>query len=197
MNLGGGEERHGGGSHKVFASGEQIMLTRFENLKHGFAGQPGPNGTGKNFIDLPEGIGLQDAPERGISNGQLCVTWYGLDSSCVSSTVLTSHRRDLEDMFRDSVEGTLRLITEQLVQIDLQRLRVRVRYAYPDRSHHLCIFAYCSGSRLYFSPGVFPETSTSSNESQSLPGGGALIYSEGMSSEFQLSPRASASPWAT
>ncbi|KAK3687821.1 hypothetical protein B0T22DRAFT_405788 [Podospora appendiculata] len=109
MNIGGIAERHGNGSHVVFTKGEQIMLERFQIIKHKFAGRPQPGEQAEpDYIDLPENIGLEDDPQRGISQGRLRITYA-----------------ELEQMFRESVEGTRRLISEQLTQIELLRLRVR------------------------------------------------------------------------
>jgi hypothetical protein len=76
MGIGRPQEIHGQGAHNVRRKGEQLMLKDFITIKHTFAGrsdsgqEPAPQ-----VIDLPEGIGLVDIPERNIMNGQLYITW--------------------------------------------------------------------------------------------------------------------------
>ncbi|KAM7182876.1 hypothetical protein V8F20_012817 [Naviculisporaceae sp. PSN 640] len=104
-----GAERHGSGTHVVFSPGEQHMLSHFQIIKERFAGPPNPGERSQdNWVDLPKGIGLEDDPQRGISQGRLRVT-----------------PENLVEIFQESVEGTLHLITEQLVQVQLKRMNVR------------------------------------------------------------------------
>ncbi|KAK3319151.1 hypothetical protein B0H66DRAFT_498128, partial [Apodospora peruviana] len=107
LAIGGNAERHGSGSHVVFTLGEQIMLGRFQRIKEAFAGPPPPGQEAEDdYIDLPEGIGSEDDPERGIEAGRLRLTYT-----------------DLVEIFRESVEGTLHLIHEQMVQMEVKRFR--------------------------------------------------------------------------
>lgn len=73
-----GRERPGasGGAHIVRRRGEQIMLDRFQPIKHGFAGRE-DDGTEPepDIILLPDEIGEQLSPDRGIRDGQLKITW--------------------------------------------------------------------------------------------------------------------------
>ncbi|KAM7220175.1 hypothetical protein V8F06_004503 [Rhypophila decipiens] len=102
-------EGHGSGTHVVFSLGEQFLLDKFQIVKESFAGPPTSGAQSEDsWIKLPIGIGDEDDHERGISQGQLKIT-----------------SEDLVEIFRESVEGILHLITEQLVQVQLKRLSVR------------------------------------------------------------------------
>ncbi len=131
LNYGGGGATSRGGSHEILKPGEQFMLERFQTIKHGFVGRDDSNQQpASDFIDLPGGVGEHDDTER-ISNGQLAISWsvspYRLCSSfCPVTDGWTRSSDDLEQMFRESVDGTLELILQQLGQLEGRHL-VQVR----------------------------------------------------------------------
>ncbi|KAI0532804.1 hypothetical protein GGR58DRAFT_522464 [Xylaria digitata] len=95
--------------HTVLRRGEKIMSDRFQPIKKSFKGKPRHGESPSSYhIDLPDGIGEQDDRVRGILNGRMAIT-----------------NGDLEEMFKESVEGTLGLIREQIVSIDLEGLNVK------------------------------------------------------------------------
>jgi hypothetical protein len=74
---GGENERHGSAAHVMLRRGEQFLLDRFIPLKHNFKGRD-ENGepSATDWIDLPDGVGQVDDPDRNINQGQLGITWY-------------------------------------------------------------------------------------------------------------------------
>lgn len=129
MEIGSRGEHHGRGAHMVLRRGEQMMLKLFEVIKHNFAGRPPPGQPVlDDVIELPPGIGVQDNPANNIRDGQLFITWYKSGKFKSLDPMLMQDSDDLEEMFRESVEGTLELINQQLVQIDRLRLRARASH---------------------------------------------------------------------
>ncbi|KAI8635597.1 hypothetical protein F5Y19DRAFT_408383 [Xylariaceae sp. FL1651] len=104
-------QEHGSGAHMVLRRGERMMLDKFQVYKLNFKGKGGPGQHANNSvikIDLPEGIGEYDDPAHNIENGRLRIT-----------------SEDLEQIFKESVDGTLDLIQQQIIQIDDKRLKVK------------------------------------------------------------------------
>ena len=71
-----GAERHGQGAHVVLSRNLQILLNRFQTIKHEFAGRP-PRGQpdAGDFLDLIDNVGIpNDDRAKGIADGQLHIT---------------------------------------------------------------------------------------------------------------------------
>ncbi|KPM41797.1 hypothetical protein AK830_g4680 [Neonectria ditissima] len=102
-------EQHGRGSHFILNRRRQILLNKFQEIKHTFEGPP-RRGQPERYemLDLIEGIGAENDPAKGIQDGLLQIS-----------------SADLVTMFKESVNGTIELITQQLTLVDQQRLRVK------------------------------------------------------------------------
>ncbi|KAH8879091.1 hypothetical protein GQ53DRAFT_612588, partial [Thozetella sp. PMI_491] len=117
----------GQGGHGLLRPGEKMLFEQFEPLKNRFRGpaRAGEQEDGPFILSLPTGIGERDDPNRGISGGQLYI-------SCT----------DMQEMFRDSVDGITNLIQQQLQQIDDLRPRRTVRTIFLSggysRNEYLC-----------------------------------------------------------
>ncbi|KAI1349090.1 hypothetical protein F5Y01DRAFT_327762 [Xylaria sp. FL0043] len=97
LALGGSRGDYDGGEHTMLRPVEKGMSAKFTALKEEFKGKPGP---GEDpiigHIDLPDGIGEYDNPSQGLQHGMLAITGD-----------------DMEEMFEESVHGTLELIRQQ------------------------------------------------------------------------------------
>ncbi|KAH7176556.1 hypothetical protein EDB81DRAFT_42690 [Dactylonectria macrodidyma] len=102
-------EVHGRGAHVVLRRKLQTMLRRFQPIKHGFQGPPGRGqpDTGE-VLALTDGIGEENDASRGIHDGELHIS-----------------SEEIAAMFKESIDGTIELITQQLMQIDQQNERVK------------------------------------------------------------------------
>ncbi|KAH9884837.1 hypothetical protein F4778DRAFT_799407 [Xylariomycetidae sp. FL2044] len=98
-------QEYGRGTHILYRGGEQQVLQNFLTAKHGYKGD---KTSIPDSIELPEGIGEQDNPEKKIMGGQLLIT-----------------ASDMEEMFKKSVEGTLTLIQQQITQVDAKGYEVK------------------------------------------------------------------------
>jgi hypothetical protein len=126
LSMGGAQERHGRANHNVLKRGEQLMLERFEVIKREFKGRTHEGRAEDMVLDLPPGIGLNntdDDRQRNIRGGQLTVT-------C----------EDMEMMFQECVDGIKRLIEQQLVLIDRERLATRTIFLSGGFSHNEYLF---------------------------------------------------------
>ncbi|KAJ8121543.1 hypothetical protein ONZ43_g2029 [Nemania bipapillata] len=88
---------------------EKLMLAKFNVHKERFKGKPrhGEDPVIRS-IDLPDGIGETDRPSDGIIDGNMIIS-----------------DEEMEEMFQESVNGTLRLVDEQVVLIRSQNLQVK------------------------------------------------------------------------
>ncbi len=112
LELRGADHLHGSGSHaNMLRPGLRFVLDKFEPIKHGFGrAQPGENGAQQNeVLELPGNSGIEDNPQRGIENCHLRLSI-----------------EDLETIFKEPVTGILNLINEQLVQVELRQMQVKV-----------------------------------------------------------------------
>ncbi|KAK5660272.1 hypothetical protein OQA88_12812 [Cercophora sp. LCS_1] len=109
LRMGRGDTRYGRANHTMYRPGEELMIERFEPIKHGFAGR-GPPGQGETrmVLDLPQELGEKNDSARGIENGQLLL-------SC----------DDMEAMFYGCVKGIEELAEKQLTQIQRKGLTAR------------------------------------------------------------------------
>ncbi|KAI1373089.1 hypothetical protein F4677DRAFT_430205 [Hypoxylon crocopeplum] len=109
LAIGDNEQQHSQGAHVVLRRGQQYMLKKFQTVKHRFEG---PSASGSpaldDAIELPDEIARQDDPSHNIRGGQLFIT-----------------AAEMVKMFSESIDGTLDLINQQLVQIDRRRLKVK------------------------------------------------------------------------
>lgn len=72
---GGEANAHAQGSHVVFTEKEEEILQKFLTIKHDFKGTSDTDSRlpPDQRLDLPEDIGTEDSPERGIVAGQLII----------------------------------------------------------------------------------------------------------------------------
>ncbi|KAI3320302.1 hypothetical protein HD806DRAFT_507127 [Xylariaceae sp. AK1471] len=103
-------KEHASGAHMVLRRGERMVLPKFQTFKHSFKGRLGPGEAGVPAIkiELPEGIGEYVDMANNIEDGKIRVT--------------TEH---MEEMFKKSVDGTLNLIKQQVLQIDHVHLKAK------------------------------------------------------------------------
>ncbi|KAI1737444.1 hypothetical protein F4680DRAFT_214502 [Xylaria scruposa] len=106
LAIGAQRERYRSCEHTILRRGERFMFDKFKDIKEGFKGKAKPGNPPNNHsIELPDGIGEDDDPLHGIRDGKIVIT-----------------EDDLEDMFKEPVEGTLELIDQQIELVRLQNL---------------------------------------------------------------------------
>ncbi|KAF6797596.1 Chaperone protein DnaK [Colletotrichum sojae] len=94
------------GRDRVWKGGHREILERFDGpIKQKFEGQTNGRVPSDQVLELPEAFGYLNDPSNNIRDGQLMITCD-----------------DLEEMFKKSVEGTIKLIEGQISQIDRQNL---------------------------------------------------------------------------
>lgn len=76
MRIGDAKNEHNQGTHIVLREGEQIMLEKFQTIKHNFKGRSETDEEPVHqYLTLPNGIGREDRPEDNVIGGQLILTW--------------------------------------------------------------------------------------------------------------------------
>lgn len=102
------------------------MFDRFKDIKEAFRGKPKPGEPPNSYsIELPNGIGEDDDPGRGIQNGRIKITEY-VQAKRKRSIIANDCSDDLEQMFQGSVIGTLDLIDEQITLVGPMNVKVSI-----------------------------------------------------------------------
>ncbi|KAK1754394.1 hypothetical protein QBC47DRAFT_383808 [Echria macrotheca] len=106
LNYSEGQDNATGG-HNIVKPLVRLLLERFQPIKHQFDGK----GTKLGWpLQLPRGIGATDNAEKGIESGVLRIT-----------------PDDLKDMFKQSVDKTLVLISQAVTHIDISERQLKLR----------------------------------------------------------------------